>query len=168
MAEKSSAAKEALTKVEDQLTCPVCLDPYIQPRLLTCFHVYCEHCLDKMVSSYEESQLSVTCPKCRRSTPLPSNGVKGLQAAFHVHHLFDIKETLKKIEEPQKLACEKCSVTTRQATSFCRQCSEFICDFCTTAHQEWKLFKGHDVVSLEKVEPLDSPSVSEEGDSSLH
>ena len=152
MAEKPSAAKEALSKVEDQLSCPVCLDPYTHPRLLACFHVYCEHCLDQMVVHDGQGQLSVTCPKCRRSTPLPPSGVTGLQAAFHVHHLFDIQETLKKIKEPHKLACEKCSVTTRPATSFCRQCTEFICDLCSTMHKEWKEFKGHEVVSMEKVE----------------
>ena len=108
MAEKPSAAKEALSKVEDQLSCPVCLDPYTNPRLLACFHVYCEHCLDRMVVRDRQGQLSVTCPKCRRTTPLPPIGVSGLQAAFHVHHLFDIQETLKKIKEPLKLTMEPC------------------------------------------------------------
>ena len=152
MAERPTAAKEALSKVEDQLTCPVCLDPYTHPRLLACFHVYCQHCLNRMVVRDQQGQLSVTCPKCRRSTPLPPSGVTGLQAAFHVHHLFDIQETLKKIEEPNKLACEKCSVTTRPATSFCRQCTKFICELCSTIHKEWDEFKGHEVVSMEKVE----------------
>ncbi len=107
MAEKPSAAQEALSKVEDQLSCPVCLEDYTNPRLLSCFHVYCQHCLDRMV--VQQGQLE--CPKCRRPTLLPPTGASGLQAAFHVHHLFDIKDTLKKIKEPQKLACEKCTKT---------------------------------------------------------
>ncbi len=148
MAEKPSAAQEALSKVEDQLSCPVCLEDYTNPRLLSCFHVYCQHCLDQM--AVQQGQLE--CPKCRRPTLLPPTGASGLQAAFHVHHLFDIKDTLKKIKEPQKLACEKCIKTTRKATSFCRQCTKFICEVCTTMHKEWEEFDGHEVVSIENVE----------------
>ena len=150
MAERPSAAQEALSKVEDQLSCLVCLEPYTNPRLLSCFHVYCQHCLEDIVAHNRQGQLE--CPKCRRATPLPPTGVSGLQAAFNVHHLFDIQETLKKVKEPQKLACEKCSKTTRKATSFCRQCTKFICDLCTTIHKEYEEFEGHEVVSIEKVE----------------
>ncbi|XP_064384347.1 RING finger protein nhl-1-like [Halichondria panicea] len=150
MAERLSAAQEALSKVEDQLSCLVCLEPYTNPRLLSCFHVYCQHCLEDIVAHNRQGQLE--CPKCRRPTPLPPTGVSGLQAAFHVHHLFDIQETLKKVKEPQKLACEKCSVTNRKATSFCRQCTKFICEKCTNTHKEWDELKNHELVSIEKVE----------------
>ncbi|XP_064384451.1 E3 ubiquitin-protein ligase TRIM71-like [Halichondria panicea] len=150
MAERPSAAQEALSKVEDQLSCLVCLEPYTNPRLLSCFHVYCQHCLEDIVAHNRQGQLE--CPKCRRPTPLPPTGVSGLQAAFNVHHLFDIQETLKKVKEPQKLACEKCSKTTRKATSFCRQCTKFICDLCTSIHKEYEEFEGHEIVTLEKVE----------------
>ncbi|XP_064384339.1 E3 ubiquitin-protein ligase TRIM71-like [Halichondria panicea] len=150
MAERPSAAQEALSKVEDQLSCLVCLEPYTNPRLLSCFHVYCQHCLEDIVAHNRQGQLE--CPKCRRPTPLPPTGVSGLQAAFNIHHLFDIQETLKKVKEPQKLACEKCVKTTRKATSFCRQCTKFICDLCTNMHKEYEEFEGHEVVTIEKVE----------------
>ncbi len=148
MAEKPTATQQALSKVEDQLSCPICLEDYTNPRLLSCFHVYCEHCLDRMI--IRQGQLE--CPKCRQPTHLPPMGASGLQAAFHIHHLFDIKDTLKKIKEPQKLACEKCTKTTRKATSFCQQCTKFICDLCTTMHKEWEEFECHDMVSIENVE----------------
>ncbi len=150
MAERPSAAQEVFSKVEDQLSCLVCRQPYTNPRLLSCFHVYCQHCLEDIVAHDRKGQLE--CPKCRRPTPLPPTGLSGLQAAFHVNHLFDIQETLKKIKEPQKLACEKCSKTTRKATSFCRQCTKFICDLCTSIHKEYEEFEGHEVITIEKVE----------------
>ncbi|XP_064384470.1 tripartite motif-containing protein 2-like [Halichondria panicea] len=150
MAERPSAAQEALSKVEDQLSCLVCLEPYTNPRLLSCFHIYCQHCLEDIVAHNRQGQLE--CPKCRRPTPLPPTGVSGLQAAFNVHHLFDIQETLKKIKEPQKLACEKCSVTNRKATSFCRQCTKFICEKCTDIHKEWDELKNHEIVTIQKVD----------------
>ncbi|CAI8043653.1 E3 ubiquitin-protein ligase TRIM71 [Geodia barretti] len=35
-------------KIQDQVTCGICLEPYKQPRLLKCFHVYCEQCLQRL------------------------------------------------------------------------------------------------------------------------
>ena len=50
MAESQSqaVAQQALKKLEDQLTCPICLDAFKDPKLLQCFlgiHVYCKDCL---------------------------------------------------------------------------------------------------------------------------
>ena len=45
MAECPSSAKQALEKLSEQLTCPICLDHYTDPKLLQCFHVFCEKCL---------------------------------------------------------------------------------------------------------------------------
>ena len=161
MAERPSAA---LSNMEDQVKCPICLHHYTNPRLLTCFHVYCEGCLHQMVSADHDKQekLSVTCPKCQSFTHLPPIGVSGLQVAFRINHLLEIQKMLEKIEEPQKLACEKCTVTTRPATSFCRQCAKFVCEACSSMHKEWEELKDHEVVSLEEVEEglvsLDSPN----------
>ena len=43
-------AKQALTeKLEDQLTCAVCLDTFSDPKLLPCFHVFCKDYLERLV-----------------------------------------------------------------------------------------------------------------------
>ena len=149
--ERPSAVREALSRVEDQLTCPFCLEPYTNPRLLACFHVYCQHCLDQIVLCNRQDKLSIICPKCRHSTPLPPSGVSGLQAAFHVNHWLDVQKAQKKIEQSQNLTCENCSVTTPQATGYCQHCTKFICEGCLTVHKEWDEFKGHEVVSIDRV-----------------
>ncbi len=88
MAEKI-AAKEALQKVEDQLECAICLQPYKDPKLLMCFHVFCTHCLERIITPNQDGS-TVTCPNCRHVTTLPQNSVTALQSAFHIAHLFDI------------------------------------------------------------------------------
>ena len=153
MAESQAIAKQALEKLEDQLTCAICLDAFKDPKLLQCFHVYCKDCLQRLVVTDRQGQLSLRCPTCRQSTLLPpATGVSGLQSAFLIHHLFEIQDALKKVKDPKKVQCEKCTVTTRTATNFCRDCGEFICEKCTEMHREWKELSKHEVVSMEQIQ----------------
>ena len=153
MAESRAVAKQAIKKLEDQLTCAICLDAFKDPKLLQCFHVYCKDCLQRLVVTDRQGQLSLRCPTCRQSTLLPpATSVSGLQAAFHIHHLFEIQDALKKVKDPQKVQCEKCTITARNATNFCRDCGEFICEKCTEMHREWKELSKHEVVSMEQIQ----------------
>ena len=152
MAESCAVAKQAIKKLEDQLTCAICLDDLKDPKMLQCFHVYCKDCLQRLVVQDQQGQLSLSCPTCRQSTVLPqATGVSGLQSAFHVHHLLEIKDALEKVKEPQKVKCDKCK-TPKPATSYCRVCGEFICATCTTVHREWDAFAKHEVIAMEQFE----------------
>ena len=144
-AKPSTAAEKALQKIQDQVTCGICLEPYKQPRLLKCFHVYCEQCLQRLVRGGREGQ-SLPCPQCRQDTPLPVGGVPGLQGAFYIHYLFDVQDALKKVSSSEQTMCNKCK--KREATGFCRTCS-FVCQRCTEFHQEWDDFKTHEIINLD-------------------
>ena len=152
MAESQAVAKQALRKLEDQLTCAICLDAFKDPKLLQCFHVYCKDCLERLVVTDRQGQLSLRCPTCRQSTLLPpATGVSGLQPAFHIHHLMEIQEALQKVKEPKKVQCEKCK-KSRIATKYCRDCGKFVCEKCVEMHSEWEEFSMHEVVSMEQIQ----------------
>ena len=137
-------ADKALKKVEDQLNCSICLDTYTDPKLLQCFHVYCQGCLVKLVvrDHGQQGHLVLTCPICRQVTPIPANGVTGLQPAFHISHLLDILDEHKKEEGPTaerdlaRLAGKKkdrqlCSEHVGKALElYCETCGELICSHC--------------------------------------
>ena len=100
-------AKEALESLEEQLNCSICLDIYTDPKLLQCFHVYCRQCLMPLEVRNRQVQLGLTCPTCRQVTPIPYRGVAGLQSAFHINHLLEIRESLlKQLENPVEGAVE--------------------------------------------------------------
>ena len=86
-------AEKVLEKLEEQLNCSICLDTYTDPKLLQCFHVYCRQCLVPLVDRDQQGQLGLTCPICRQATPIPGRGVAGLQSAFHVNRLLEIRES---------------------------------------------------------------------------
>ena len=149
MATPPTVTGQALRKLEDQLTCGICLDSYTEPKLLQCFHVFCKQCLERLVVR-DRQGLSLHCPSCRRSTLLPPTSVSGLQTAFYLNNLFEVRDAIEKVKEPQKTQCEKCK--KRVATSFCRNCGQFICALCTQIHQEWEEFSSHEVITLDQLE----------------
>ena len=64
MATPPTVTEQALKKLEDQLTCGICLDYYTEPKLLQCFHVFCKQCLERLVVC-DRQVLSLDCPSCR-------------------------------------------------------------------------------------------------------
>ena len=148
MATPTAATEQALKKLEDQLTCGICLDRYQDPKLLSCFHVFCSKCLQPIARRGAQGP-TVQCPNCRQPTALPQNGVPGLQAAFYIHHLFDIQSALKKVTESQESLCDKCQ--RERATHFCRNCGDFICQVCVMVHQTWKELSSHEVITIQQL-----------------
>ena len=147
MAECPSSAKQALEKLNEQLTCPICLEQFTDPKLLQCFHVFCEKCLKPVAHQTPQGQV-VECPNCRQPTSLPQKGVPGLQGAFFIHHLFDIQDILKKVSSPANTKCVKCK--KREPTCYCRTCG-FLCKSCKKPHLEWDELSSHKVVSLDQL-----------------
>ena len=147
MAECPSTAKRALEKLNEQLTCPICLEHYTNPKLLHCFHVFCEKCLKPVAHQTPQGQV-VECPNCRHPTSLTQEGVPGLQGAFLIHHLFDIQDILKKVNNPAYNKCVKCK--KREPNCYCRSCG-FLCEKCKDIHSEWEEFSSHEIVSLDQL-----------------
>ena len=142
----STAAEKSLQKIQDQVTCGICLEPYTQPKLLKCFHVFCEKCLQSLVRRSKAQEQSLACPHCHQDTALPASGVQGLQGAFYIHYLFDIQDALQKVSSSNQTMCNKCK--KREAACFCRTCG-FVCQRCVEFHQEWEEYSTHEIIDLD-------------------
>ena len=140
----STMAEKTLKNLEDQLNCAICLDTYTEPKVLQCHHVYCRKCLVRLVVRDEQGQLILTCPKCRQDTPVPSDGVGGLQSAFEVNHILEIIDEYKKSKvsiegaeddvassTPSKKLTPYCSEHEgKELELYCEKCEELICYKC--------------------------------------
>ena len=141
------AKEAAIKKLEEDLNCSICLDTYTNPKLLQCFHTYCQQCLVPLVDRDQQGQLGLTCPACRQVTPIPLSGVRGLQPAFHINSLLEIQESVKKIPEGQEgqratgdeEAAGQDSISTRsycfehaeeELKLYCNTCEDLICFEC--------------------------------------
>ena len=131
-------AEVALKKLKDQLNCIICMDTYTDPKQLQCHHVYCRGCLMKLVERDEQELLVLPCPTCRQVTPVPANGVAGLQAAFQTRSLLEIVEEHKKAAAmTEKIENSSPSASVREASTVsCREhCGEEVELFCATCEK---------------------------------
>ena len=158
-------AEKTLKKVEEELSCSICLDTYSDPKLLQCFHAYCRKCLVKLVVRDQQGQLILICPICRHDTPVPANGVAGLQPAFQINHLLEIMEEHKKAAADPPASAEKAESNSTSPTSrdkvkvccrehagkevelFCETCGEPLCWKCIAKGGK---HHSHDYEELDK------------------
>ena len=141
--------KKALEKVDDQVSCAVCLEDYTEPKVLACLHVFCKKCLERLVVQDAANRI-VCCPNCRGTTRLPQDGVSQLQSAFYIHHLFEVRDILQKVSATDKTTCDKCG--EGEAKAYCRDCGGFVCELCLIMHKKWKEYTGHEISPLEDIE----------------
>ncbi|KAF0021474.1 hypothetical protein F2P81_026273 [Scophthalmus maximus] len=60
-----ASARLESSVLQEELTCPVCLDLFRDPYLLPCGHNFCKSCLDHLRRQSERGRLR--CPECRDS-----------------------------------------------------------------------------------------------------
>ena len=154
-------AEQVLKQLEEQLNCSICLDTYTNPKLLQCFHVYCQQCLVPLVEQDQRGRLGLTCPNCRQVTRVPDRGVVGLQSAFHMNRFLEIKESFQNPENPAAtpqgaiptdvdvaVKVNHCSVHEgKELELYCETCGELICNKCALKGGK---HRDHDYEELEQ------------------
>ena len=148
MATKSSST-EGLKKLEDQLTCPICLDHFTTPKVLPCTHSFCEQCLQGVAIEIIKGSYYLSCPTCRESCPVPDKGVASFPPSFVINNLIEAYSLLKKVSGDQHASCSNCDDTL--AERYCKQCAKFLCLQCLRVHGTWKEFISHETISHEEV-----------------
>ena len=138
-----------LLKLEEQLTCPVCLDLYTNPKTLPCLHSFCEACIERFPQYKEGETYYLSCPTCRHRTELPEGGAGAFPVAFTLNNLKDIHSLMKKVSDPQQVTCDNC--TTANATGYCKECNQLLCTECMDMHKKWARFASHEITSLDEV-----------------
>ena len=151
MAEQVSSSSEALKKLEDQLTCPICLEHLTNPKTLPCLHSFCQHCLQAVpLDLVESAKYLITCPSCRSSCEVPETGVAGLTTAFLVNNLIEVYGLLKKVSVPGgDVSCDNCEKSN--AIRYCKECGLLYCQECLHHHNKLKSNTNHKVLSLDEV-----------------
>ncbi|CEF66994.1 E3 ubiquitin-protein ligase TRIM71 [Strongyloides ratti] len=129
-----------LEKIEQLLTCPICLERFKNPKLLACQHTFCLHCLD----GYAESSIGkLKCPECRAEHNLPYDGAKNLQTNYTLVRFLDIHleasgENTEEIEAYiDRYNMERCKICDEKTTcENCSHCDKRACSDCRKTHMQ--------------------------------
>ncbi|XP_069108612.1 uncharacterized protein [Argopecten irradians] len=63
-------ATTLLQTIEDQITCTICFEIFVEPKALPCLHTFCKKCIKKFItegSFNRRDRNGYQCPLCRRS-----------------------------------------------------------------------------------------------------
>ena len=121
-------------KLQSEVTCPLCLDIFTDPKKLPCDHVYCRACLHGL--ALRSITGTISCPECRKDIPIPSNGVADFEALPQVNRLLDryhenLKSTQSADPEADTAQPATCKVHSSQPLAlYCETCKKLVCRDC--------------------------------------
>ena len=130
MAAKSKSG--VMKRLESEVTCPLCLDIFTEPKRLPCDHVYCRQCLRGL--ALRSITGSISCPECRTDTPVPPNfDVTQFATPHQVNRLVEMYQQNLKLAETE--AAETQPSTCKEHKSqplalYCETCESLVCRDC--------------------------------------
>ena len=131
-----------VSKEQSHMVCPMCNKLFSSPKLLPCYHSYCEQCLEKM-----QEHSNIICLKCRNRAIVPAGGVKDLPNHYFMDNLINKQYLDYKLENEIELKCEECDEDD-PVIVFCTNCKLFLCCFCKESHKYSKSHCSHNLISL--------------------
>ncbi|XP_030847017.1 tripartite motif-containing protein 45-like [Strongylocentrotus purpuratus] len=130
--------------IAQSLECPVCLNTFTDPKILSCSHTYCKACLDNLLECHGNDQM-LRCPVCRAETQVPNREVSKLPASQALKSLIEDMKS-------QHQFCTNCKSEDKpQAVAYCRDCGKYLCIPCQNAHSMWQDFISHEVLAMSEI-----------------
>nr|XP_006814333.1 PREDICTED: tripartite motif-containing protein 2-like [Saccoglossus kowalevskii] len=126
------------------LQCPICLERFVKPKILPCFHSFCESCLASDAARRKKPK----CPLCRKFFMIPRGGV---QVLADNHLLNNILDLVKRSENKYSgKMCESCC--KYPIASYCVECGQAFCVACTRSHGKIRVTRNHKLMSMDEYE----------------
>ena len=128
--------------LKKEVTCPLCLDLFKEPKKLPCDHVFCKECLISLIQHNEHG--TVSCPECRTAYQVQSSDSDSFPTAFRVNRLLEAYQNSVLID-----ICQ--AHNGQQLALYCTSCEIPICRDCLL---QTKDHKGHTVHYINKIAPI--------------
>ena len=117
--------------LEKEVTCPLCLDLFKEPKKLPCDHVYCRDCLRGL--ALRSLNATISCPECRTPTQVPGNDVNNFPTAFRINRFIEAVQQVQVQETgtDSPIATEMCQIhPAQQLAIYCETCKKQVCRDC--------------------------------------
>ncbi|XP_058250318.1 E3 ubiquitin/ISG15 ligase TRIM25-like [Hemibagrus wyckioides] len=142
-------AEASILGLQDQFSCPVCLDLLKDPLALSCGHSFCMVCINGCWDQ-EDQQGVYSCPQCRQTfTSRPAVSKNTMLA--------EVVETLKKtglqaqsLAGPEDVECDSCTGRKSKAIKSCLVCLASFCETHLQPHYKSPAFKKHKLVEASR------------------
>ncbi|XP_006905883.2 E3 ubiquitin-protein ligase TRIM21 [Pteropus alecto] len=129
------ASATPLAMMWEEVTCPICLDPTVEPVSIECGHSFCHECISQVGKDGGNY-----CPVCRKKF-LCRNFRPNRQLANLVNNLKQISQNAK--EGTQR---EQCEVHGEKLHLFCEKDGKTLCWVCSQSRKH----RDHPMVPIEE------------------
>lgn len=132
--------------------CSVCLEQYKSPVSLECSHSFCMTCLSSHILSSSvncDPPLGFQCPLCRKFIPAP--GKTGEYSVEEWAKVYPKNQLLASfVNGTNTIVCKPCQEDgeDKKANSWCKDCSEALCDECVKCHKKSRPSRNHVIASI--------------------
>ena len=132
-----------LKNLKEHVTCSICLDPFTEPKTITCLHTFCCECLKRHALTTQQHG-KFRCPECQAQVSVPDTFDK-LPTGFLQNSLLGVL-AVQQSGDGSEINCANCRKKSAE-TSFCFECGKFMCLDCVNAHELLRnvAFEGHKV-----------------------
>jgi len=97
------SCKQQAQKVDDLISCAICLDHFDDPRILPCSHTFCLRCIHQTASS---NQGQFVCPM-RDGTRIGRDCIDSLPVNRHVREMVEILPIVMDKNDRNRATCER-------------------------------------------------------------
>ena len=116
--------KTLLNNLHEEVSCSVCMNTFTDPKTLPCLHVFCLHCLNRILRTSGRHDI-ILCPECRKEIHVPRSGnLEDLPTNFRINSLLDVL-AIKECNATE-VRCGNCEESSSQSF-YCFQCCAFWC-----------------------------------------
>ncbi|XP_053207294.1 RING finger protein nhl-1-like isoform X3 [Panonychus citri] len=124
----------AWDKLEQLLTCAICLDRFRNPKMLPCQHSFCQEPCMEGLQDYARRQIK--CPECRAEHRIPFQGIQSYPTNVTLQRFLELHQSITGEEpEPVPSMMERCGVCSEKSTvTRCNHCDKKVCPECKEAH----------------------------------
>jgi len=94
-------------KLDEIDKCPICHDPFKDPRSLPCVHTFCCECIGQCIEvAGKNPRDQMRCPMCRDDFIVPEGGGAGLPKNIFITQTVELKRLSSAVAE--EMACDVC------------------------------------------------------------
>ncbi|KAK3609123.1 hypothetical protein CHS0354_036034 [Potamilus streckersoni] len=131
----------------DFLCCKLCDEEYKEPKQLVCLHSFCKFCLHDHVEKTLKDGI-FWCPICGTENEFTEGGVDD----FSDNHLARRLSSPTVGNQDRDRLCQFCKNAGNfiESSIYCVSCDGFLCDNCTTMHQDQFETASHEIKKIEE------------------
>ena len=150
---------KGLERFQGEITCPLCLGIYEEPKTLPCQHIYCKDCLEGLARQSRNG--TVVCPECRSVAQIPGNNASTFPTAFHINRLKEVYEAMA-VPAGEHYHCQEHQAQALDL--YCETCQKLVCRDCIIANCQpnshrhgyiSKVTPAHREAVLKNLEPVE-------------